>query len=73
MNVVFSKITTKNQTVIPGEVRKLLGVRPGDRLRYEITADGVTLRKASKPIEGDPFAVFTEWAGEADEAAYGQL
>ena len=73
MTYVFSKITTKSQTVIPGEVRKKLGIKPGDRLRYEVTERGVTIMKAEKPIEDDPFAVFTEWASAADEEAYGNL
>ena len=73
MTVAFSKITSKSQTVIPGEVRQRLGVKPGDRLRYEMTENGVTIVKAEKPVEDDPFAVFTEWAGAADEEAYGKL
>lgn len=73
MTVVFSKITSKSQTVIPNEVRTRLGVKPGDKLRYEITQTGVIVTKAEKPVEDDPFAVFTEWASEADEAAYGKL
>ena len=73
MTFAFSKITTKSQTVIPGEVRERLGVKPGDRLRYEITGRGVTIMKAEKQIEDDPFAVFTEWSSAADEEAYGNL
>ncbi len=73
MPVAFSKITSKSQTVIPNEVRMRLGIKPGDKLRYEITDKGVLVTKAEKPIEDDPFAVFTEWASEADEAAYGKL
>ncbi len=73
MSVAFSKITSKSQTVIPNEVRMRLGIKPGDKLRYEITDKGVLVTKAEKPIEDDPFAVFTEWASEADEAAYGKL
>jgi antitoxin PrlF len=73
MGIAFSKVTTKSQTVIPREVRKQLGIKPGDRLRYDMTADGVSIRKAARANEDDPFALFTEWAGEADEKAYGSL
>jgi antitoxin PrlF len=73
MNIVFSKITSKSQTVIPREVREKLGLKPGDRLRYATTTQGVVIAKASAQAEDDPFAVFTEWASEADEQAYDKL
>ena len=68
----FSKVSVKSQTVLPREVRDRLGVRPGDTLRYRLTADGVLIDKA--PAEADdPFAAFTEWSGAADEKAYADL
>ena len=73
MGIVFSKVTSKSRTVIPNEVRKRLGVKPGDRLRYEITGKAVTISKAASVAEDDPFAVFTEWASDADEEAFGTL
>lgn len=73
MNAIFSKITTKSQTVIPREVREKLGIGPGDRLRYRETPQGIIIDKAKPAVEDDPFAVFTEWSSEADEAAYGKL
>jgi AbrB family looped-hinge helix DNA binding protein len=73
MNVVFSKITSKSQTVIPREVRERLGLKPGDRVRYAVTASGVQIAKAENTAQDDPFAVFTEWSSEADEKAYGSL
>ena len=68
----FSKISVKSQTVIPREVRKRLGIRPGDTLRYRLTEAGVLLDKAPS-AEDDPFASFSEWSNEADEKAYGSL
>jgi antitoxin PrlF len=73
MNVVFSKITSKSQTVIPREVRERLDLKPGDSVRYAVTASGVQITKADKSAQDDPFAVFAEWSGEADEKAYGDL
>lgn len=73
MNMIYSKITSKSQTVIPREVREKLGLKPGDRVRYALTTKGVILEKAMESVEDDPFAVFTEWASEADEKAYGNL
>jgi antitoxin PrlF len=69
---VFSKISVKNQTVIPIEVRERLKLRPGDILRYRATADGVLLDKATKAHD-EPFAAFSEWTSEADEKAYSGL
>ena len=73
MNVVFSKITSKSQTVIPREVRERLGLKPGDRVRYAVTETGVQIAKAENSMQDDPFAVFTEWSSEADKKAYGNL
>ena len=72
MTVTFSKITSKSQTVIPSAVRDKLGLKPGDKLRYEITKQGILIEK-SVPSDDDPFAVFSEWAGEADEKAFRDL
>ena len=73
MGVAFSKISAKSQTVIPREIRERLGLRPGDRVRLSWTAKGVVIEKAERQVEDDPFAVFTEWSGGADEKAYGEL
>ena len=69
---VFSKVSVKSQTVLPAEVRERLAIRPGDRVRYVITPDGVRIEKAPSDIE-DPFVAFTEWASPADEEDYADL
>jgi antitoxin PrlF len=71
-NVATSTITSKSQTVIPRQVREKLGLRPGDRLRYVETVQGIVIEKA-RIVEDDPFATFTEWASDADERAYADL
>ena len=68
----FSKVSVKSQTVLPRAVRAKLGVKPGDTLRYRLTEQGVLIDKASADTD-DPFASFSEWSGEADEKAYGNL
>lgn len=68
----MSKITTKSQTVIPREIRRKLGLQPGDHLRYVETDEGIVIEKA-RVAEEDPFATFSEWATEADEEAYADL
>jgi AbrB family looped-hinge helix DNA binding protein len=72
MSTVYSKLTTKAQTVIPREVRAKLGIKPGDRLRYRMTGKSVVLEKAESESD-DPFATFTEWSSEADERAFKSL
>ncbi len=54
------------------EVREQLKLKPGDTLRYRITADGILLDKATDTGD-DRFAAFSEWMSEADEKAYGDL
>jgi antitoxin PrlF len=73
MSAPVSRITSKSQTVIPKAVRAKLGLKPGDMLRYRIDGDRVVLEPVSAEAEEDPFAVFTEWSGEADEKAYSSL
>ena len=69
----FSKVSVKSQTVIPREVRERLQLKAGDILRYRLTAEGILLDKAPANDRDDPFAAFSEWSGEADEKAYGDL
>jgi antitoxin PrlF len=69
---VYSKLTSKSQTVIPKEIRQRLGLKPGDRLRFTVSPAGVMIDRANT-AEDDPFAVFTEWSSAEDEAAYGKL
>jgi len=39
-----AKITSKGQVTVPREVRRLLGVRTGDRLLFESDGKGVRVR-----------------------------
>jgi AbrB family looped-hinge helix DNA binding protein len=39
-----AKITSKGQITVPIEVRRLLGVREGDRLLFESDSEGVHIR-----------------------------
>jgi len=52
-----AKITSKGQITVPIEVRRLLGVRPGDQLMFESDSNGVHIR----PIRVDN--VFAKYAG----------
>ncbi len=67
-----SRLSVKWQTVIPRPVRERLALSPGDTLRYKITDAGVMLEKEID-VTDDPFATFTEWASDEDDAAYADL
>ena len=71
--MITSKLTTKAQTTIPQPVRNALHLGPGDGLAYVIEEDRVILTKAQTSLIDDPFATFSEWAGEADQRAYADL
>lgn len=43
-----STVTAKGQTSLPKDIRDLLGLRPGDRVRYLITGDEVRLVRPRK-------------------------
>jgi AbrB family looped-hinge helix DNA binding protein len=52
-----AKITSKGQITVPIEVRRLLGVRAGDRLLFESDSNGVHIR----PVRSE--SVFAKYAG----------
>jgi AbrB family looped-hinge helix DNA binding protein len=45
MNIYYGTLTSKGQTTVPAEVRELLHLKPGDRIRY-IHSDGKVFIKA---------------------------
>jgi len=50
-----AKITSKGQITVPHEIRRLLGVRPGDRLLFESDENGIRVR----PVRTEsPFAKY---------------
>lgn len=67
-----SRLSAKSQTVIPKAVRDFLGIKPGDRVEFEIVNGEVILRPRRRAAE-DPFAEFSEWSGDNDEKAYADL
>lgn len=73
-DAAYSRISVKSQTVLPKQVREALQIGPGDTLRYRITEHGVVIDKVLRVTNADdPFAMFTEWAGSADDEAYDDL
>lgn len=71
-SIETSRLTSRAQTVIPKKIRERLDLRPGDRVRYRISPEGVILEKALD-AEDDPFASFKEWSSDADSKAYDAL
>jgi AbrB family looped-hinge helix DNA binding protein len=51
-----TKVTDKGQTTIPKAIREKYGIEPGDEVVWEITDEGVILRRAD-PLNGYGFAV----------------
>ena len=68
-----ARLSSKSQVVIPKAVRERIGVGPGDAVVFEEQDGDVVIRRAPKPTQDNPFAVFTEWASQADAEAYDDL
>ncbi len=45
-----SKITSKNQITLPKPIREVLGVKPGDRVRFFILDNGQVRIAATRPL-----------------------
>ncbi|WP_372715914.1 AbrB/MazE/SpoVT family DNA-binding domain-containing protein [Immundisolibacter sp.] len=73
----IAKITAKGQTTIPQEVRSALHVVSGDLIAWEVLEDGTARVKRVQPLDVEYLKAvertLSEWASEADEAAYGDL
>lgn len=52
-----STVTVKGQVTIPREIRRLLGVKPGDRVRFRERENGVVIERQDSRIEA-PFGAF---------------
>ena len=71
-----SKRTTKFQTTIPTSVRKVLQLKAGDMVGFEIDGNEVKLRRATpldlafmQALEG----TLSEWSSKADDQAFKDL
>ena len=50
----LTKLTSKNQTTIPEQIRKFLGIEPGDKVEWVIEGERVILRAKKRyenPLE----------------------
>ena len=71
-----SKLTTKFQTTVSTSVRKVLQLRAGDMVGFEIDGNEVRLRRATplelaftQALEG----TLTEWSSKADDQVFKDL
>jgi antitoxin PrlF len=48
-----TRLTTKHQTTIPVEVRRVLGLEAGDQVEFRVEGTTVTLRKAAPRLSDD--------------------
>lgn len=62
------RLSSKSQVVVPAEVRKILGVGPGDEIDFAHDGSQVVVRKAARSAV-DRLAEFAgpRWQGYADE------
>ncbi len=51
MNKYITRISSKGQVTIPKEIREYLGLRPGDRLEFEVVDGNVIVRLSRKPSD----------------------
>ena len=71
--MIHGRLTAKAQTTVPLAVRHALNLAPGDGIVWTVEPNGrVTVSRLEAPTD-DPFAEFSEWAGEADARAYADL
>jgi len=73
-----SRLTEKSQATIPLAVRKLLGLKPGDRVGFEVMPDNSVRLRRVLPLDLEHLRALegtlaTEWSSEADDRAYANL
>ena len=50
MTILESRMTQKGQVTIPAAIRARLGLKPRDRVRFEIAGDVVTIKRAESRL-----------------------
>jgi antitoxin PrlF len=50
MTVFYGTMTTKGQTTVPAEVRDILKLKPGDKIRYIVRDGEVALKAKNKRL-----------------------
>jgi antitoxin PrlF len=69
----ISSVNASFQTSVPSEVCEMLGLNPGDFLRYMQTADGIVIDRAPAASDSDPFETFGDWDKPEENHAWKDL
>lgn len=73
----LAKLTAKGQTTVPQPIRAALDLHPGDTIEWELADDGSARVRRVTPMDLEYLraleGTLSEWAGDADEAAYRDL
>jgi AbrB family looped-hinge helix DNA binding protein len=48
--MIEAKLTSKGQITIPREIRRMLNLKSGDQLSFNISEHGIILEKSSRPL-----------------------
>ncbi len=76
MSTETARLTKKYQATIPAKVRRVLDLRAGEIIAFDIEGDEVHLRKAT-PVDlelaGALSDTLGEWSSDADDEAYRDL
>jgi antitoxin PrlF len=71
-----SKLSSKGQVTIPKEVRKAIGLKPGDLVSYEVQ-EGIVILQRAEPFDAAFHAALSstleEWSSPEDEEAFRDL
>ncbi len=71
-----SKLSAKGQITIPGDLRKAVGIEPGDIIAYELEGRTIKLKRID-PIDAAYHAAIAEtleeWSSPQDEEAFNDL
>ena len=74
--MLTSRLSGKNQVTLPREVRRTLGLKPGDRVAYELH-DGIVHLSRMEPFDAAFHEALSEtldeWTTPADEQAFRDL
>jgi antitoxin PrlF len=78
MNAI-TRLTSKNQTTIPGPVRKALGLKSGDYVEFSVRGGKVSLRRAARRVSEDTLFklaqthAMRDWDTPEDDDAFRDL
>ena len=75
--MVSSKLTVKNQTTIPKEIRNALQIKAGDRVFFEIRSNNEVVICKAQPFDYEFTksleSTLNEWESDDDNKNYGNL